>query len=130
MEGVAGIMWIFDVIWTFRYHGCSRRISKVRSSDTALRPATESISSWLPCSSQVRSWYSAGRGWADGPDRGQCDRVYRHLVDALLPNMVPDLHCPQRPRDLRGNHPEVGEETPARSNAIWLKLRILARSRR
>jgi len=66
--GVAGIMWIFDAIWTFRYHGCSRRISKVRSSGTVLRPATESISSWLPCSSWARSSCSAGRGWVGGPE--------------------------------------------------------------
>jgi hypothetical protein len=32
---VARIMWIFDAIWTFRYHGCSRRISKVRRSGMA-----------------------------------------------------------------------------------------------
>lgn len=41
-----GIMRIFDAIWTFRYHGCSRRISEGRSSGTALRPTAESIS---PC---------------------------------------------------------------------------------
>jgi hypothetical protein len=36
--GVAGIMRIFDATLALRYRGCSRRISKVRSSGTALRP--------------------------------------------------------------------------------------------
>ena len=155
--GVPGIMRIFDTMWTFRCRGCSRGISKARPSAPALRSTTESISSWPPRSLCTRSSCSAGRGWTDGPGSWPARWVSRYLVDALLPNTLPDLHCPQCPRDLRArrarsqrrscverrrryapdarvqtlrNHPEVGEETPDRSNTIWLRLRTQGWSRR
>jgi hypothetical protein len=88
--------------------------------------------------------------------RGDSGNLHNR-VNAPLPDMVPDLYCPRCPRDLRarrvprqrrtcverrrpgppgvrvqilGNHPEVGEETPDRSNTFWLRLRTRARSRR
>jgi hypothetical protein len=151
--GVAGIMRIFDAMWTFRYHGCSRRITKVRSSGPALRSTTEFISSWPPSSSCARSSCSAGRGWTGGPGSWPARWGVSPAGGCLLPNMLSDLHCP---RDLRArrvrrqrrscverrrryapdvrvqtlrNHPDVGEETPDRSNTIWLRLRTRGRSR-
>ena len=89
--GVAGVMRIFDAIWAFRYHG----VVPQHLEDAILAPPK--TYGWVYLVVGVPDPQCARR---DGPattrnlDRRRLCRPrfhQRHLVDALLPDLVVDL---------------------------------------
>ena len=101
--GVGGIMRIFDAIWAFRYHGALPQHLEDALFGTSLKTY-----GWLYlvvgiililCGLAVMGRSQIGR-WV-GIAAGAIARHQRDLVDALLPDLVLDLHRARRHRDLR-----------------------------
>ena len=101
--GVAGIMRIFDAIWAFRYHGAVPQNLEDAIFGTSLKTY-----GWvylivgiilILCGLAVMGRSQLG---PLGRHRGGRNRRHqRDLVDALLPDLVLDLHRSRRVRDLR-----------------------------
>ena len=101
--GVGGIMRIFDAIWAFRYHGVLPQHLEDALFGTSLKTY-----GWLYLIVGIiliLCGFAVIAGFADrslGGHRGRRRRRHqRHLVDALLPDLVLDLHRSRRRRDLR-----------------------------
>src|ERR1700677_877705 len=97
---VAGIMRIFDAIWAFRYNGAVPQNLEDAIFGTSLKTY-----GWvylivgiilILCGFAVLGRSPLGRHCGGCNRRHQCD-----LVDALLPDLVLDLHCTRRVCDLR-----------------------------
>ena len=100
--GIAGIMRFFDAIWAFRYNGALPDNLQDALFGGPWTPTAGSISSSRSSSSArpSASWsaLSSAAGSASSPAR---HGDQRDLVDAVLPDLVSDLHRPRRPRHLR-----------------------------
>jgi len=98
---VAGIMRIFDAIWAFGYH----RVLPGNLEAAIFGHSLETYGLPRRCCRAHRMRVPGAQRIAAGPlgqDRGRRDRVHqRHLVDAVLPDLVADLHRPRRSGDLR-----------------------------
>jgi hypothetical protein len=100
---VAGIMRIFDAIWALRYYGVLPG-----NLEAAIFGHSLKTYGWVDlavaavlilCAFLVLSGSPVGR-WAGMA--GRRDQVHqRHLVGAVLPDLVADLHCHRRFGDLR-----------------------------
>ena len=103
--GIAGIMRFFDAIWAWRYHGAIPNNLEAAIFGHSLRPTAG-----VPRRRHHpdRQFLRRRRGLPIQPlDRNHRWRHPRHqfhLVDALLPDLVTDLHrhrCPRRLRPCR-----------------------------
>ena len=101
--GVAGIMRIFDAIWAFRYHGAVPQHLEDAIFGTSLK--TYGWVYLIVGIILILCGLAVIGAFADRPlgrHRGRRHRRHqRHLVDALLPDLVLDLHRARRHRDLR-----------------------------
>ena len=126
--GVAGIMRIFDAIWAFRYHG-----AVPQDLEDALFGTSLKTYGWvwlivgiilILCALAVMGRSSSGR-WV-GIAAGRHRRHQCHLVDALLPDLVLDLHRARRHRDLRPGRLRRSGRGDAQSTRAEPHLRLNA----